>query len=110
MKEGVSELDLLSAGEKKSAVSLNSGEVERVDVGGVIEAGGRELYVVDEIGISAAKECGARGDARCRTPIGPSLKAPGGFRLQVWIADCGGIGVVEVGVGGQTESTTAAGA
>jgi hypothetical protein len=108
VKKGVGKLNLLLVGKEKRGMSLNPGEVERVDVGRLIQPAGGELYVVDEVGAPAAKECGGRRDVLGGIPIGSGFKAPCGFGLQIWIADRSGIGIVEVGVGEQTESTTEA--
>ena len=58
-----------------------------------------------------AKGRGSDGEAAVAGgPVEAGLVAPGGLGFQVWVADGGGVGVVEIDIGGETEAVAGRGA
>ncbi len=68
----------------------------------------RALYVVDGVVLLRVEAGERKRELRRRRPIRARVAAPRRLRLEVGVAECGGIGVVEVGVGRNPESVSAA--
>ena len=67
--------------------------------------GGSGLGVVDGVGFVEAEADGGKGEAAVGgSPVEPAFEAPTGFGLERGIADGGGVGVVEIDVGGLAEA------
>ncbi len=115
---GVAELKLLVVGEAKADGGFGSGDVEVPDVDGLPGLGEGEgrgsedgFGVVDGIFFLETEGGGVEGEAAAGgSPFCAGFVAPGGFGLEVGVADGGGVGVVEVDVGGEAEAVAGGGA
>ncbi len=108
---GVAELELLRGGEAEAKAGFGSGVGEVGYVGGLPGLGEVVFGVVDAV-LLAHMEAG-RGEGETAvgwSPVGPGLVAPGGLRLEVGVADGGGVRVVEVEIGGEAEAVAYGGA
>ena len=75
------------------------------------EVSGSELGVVDGVGLVEAEADRGEGEAAVGgRPVGTAFEAPARFGLEVGIADGGGVGVVEIDVGGLAEAVAGGGA
>ncbi len=114
---GVAELELLVGRETKTEGGFCSGDVEVLDVDslpgfGCGEGWGGEdgLGVVDGVFLLEAEGCGGEGEAAVRgRPVDAGFVAPGGLGFECGVADGGGVGVVEVDVGGEAEAVAGGG-
>ena len=96
---------------------FGSGDVEVLDVDGLPGFGEGEgrggedgLGVVDGVFFLEAEGGGVEGEAAGGGgPFDAGFVAPGGFGLEVGVADGGGVGVVEVDVGGEAKAVAGGG-